>query len=55
MKTTTSALAAHLAGEVTTLATCWQITRCDAVVLGSTDHIRDLEIDGVIDRAAARL
>jgi hypothetical protein len=55
MKIISPELAEHLAGEVTTLATCWQITRCDAVVLGSTDHIRDLEIDGVIDRAAARL
>jgi hypothetical protein len=55
MKTISPELTAHLAGEVTTLATCWQIARCDRVVLGSTDHIRDLEIDGVIDRAAARL
>ncbi len=53
MKTATTELAAHLAGEVTTLATCWKITRRDAVVLGFTDHVRDLEIDGVLYRAAS--
>jgi hypothetical protein len=30
MKTVLPGLAQHLAGEVTTLATCWQITRRDA-------------------------
>jgi uncharacterized phage protein (TIGR02218 family) len=53
MKTVSTALAQHLAGEVTTLATCWQITRRDAVVLGSTDHIRDLEVDGLTYKAAS--
>ena len=53
MKTATSELAAHLVGEVTTLATCWKITRRDGVVLGFTDHIRDLDIDGVTYRAAS--
>jgi uncharacterized phage protein (TIGR02218 family) len=53
MKVITSALAQHLAGEVTTLATCWQITRRDGVVLGFTDHVRDLEVDGVTYRAAS--
>jgi uncharacterized phage protein (TIGR02218 family) len=52
MKTISSGLAAHLAGGVTTLATCWKITRRDDVILGFTDHIRDLEIDGVTYRAA---
>jgi uncharacterized phage protein (TIGR02218 family) len=53
MKTISSGLAAHLAGEVTTLATCWKITRRDGVVLGFTDYIRDLEIDAVTYRAAS--
>jgi uncharacterized phage protein (TIGR02218 family) len=53
VKTVSSALAQHLAGEVTTLATCWQITRRDGVVLGFTDHVRDLEVDGVTYRAAS--
>jgi uncharacterized phage protein (TIGR02218 family) len=53
MKTVSSALAQHLAGEVTTLATCWQITRRDGVVQGFTDHVRDLEVDGVTYKAAS--
>jgi uncharacterized phage protein (TIGR02218 family) len=52
-KTISSALAQHLAGEVTTLATCWQITRRDGVVLGFADHVRDLEVDGVTYNAAS--
>jgi uncharacterized phage protein (TIGR02218 family) len=52
-KTVSSALAQHLAGEVTTLATCWQITRRDSLVLGFTDHVRDLIVDGVTYRAAS--
>ena len=47
MKSTAPELAAHLACEVTTLATCWKITRRDDHVLGFTDHVRDLEVDGV--------
>ena len=47
-KTISTALAQHLAGEVTTLATCWKITRRDGIVLGFTDHVRDLQIDGVV-------
>jgi hypothetical protein len=35
MKAISTAHAQHLAGEVTTLATCWKITRRDGVVLGS--------------------
>jgi hypothetical protein len=53
MKTASAELAQHLAGEVTTLATCWQITRRDGVVLGFTDHVRDLIVDGVTYRAAS--
>ncbi len=52
-KTISSGLAQHLAGEVTTLATCWRITRRDGVVLGFTDHVRDLEVEGVTYRAAS--
>jgi hypothetical protein len=53
MKSISGALAQDLAGEVTTLATCWQITRRDGEVLGFTDHVRDLEVDGVTYRAAS--
>jgi uncharacterized phage protein (TIGR02218 family) len=41
------ALAAHLAGGATTLATCWTLTRRDGAVLGFTDHDRDISIGGV--------
>jgi hypothetical protein len=53
MKTISAGLAQHLAAEVTTLATCWRITRRDGVVLGFTDYIRDLEVDGVTYEAAS--
>ena len=46
MKSISSALAAHLAGEVTTLATCWQVTRKDGREFFFTDHDRDLAFDG---------
>lgn len=46
MKTVTGALETHLAGEATTLATCWQITRRDGVVMRFTDHDADLVLDG---------
>ncbi len=51
MKSTTFALAAHLAGDVTTLATCWRITRTDGVVFRFTDHDRDLVVDGEVYQA----
>ena len=47
MKSISGGLLAHLQGEVSTLATCWKITRKDAVVLGFTTHIEDLVIAGV--------
>ena len=53
MKTISTALAQPLAGEVTTLATCWKIFRRDRIVLGFTDHVRDLEVDGVTYKAAS--
>ena len=46
MKTISTALAAHLAGEVTTLATCWRIARTDGEVFRFTDHDRDLLVEG---------
>lgn len=39
-------LSSHLAQEVTTLATCWSITRKDGVTLYFTGHDRDLVMDG---------
>ena len=47
MKPASTALAAHLAGEVTTLATCWRLERADGWVRGFTDHDRELVVDGL--------
>ena len=44
MKTTSAGLAAHLAGAVTTLCSCWCITRRDGVILAVTDHDRPVQI-----------
>src|SRR5919106_5967163 len=64
MKTVSAALAQHLAGEVTTIITCWKITRRGGVVLDFTDYVRDLETYGSpikrqvatrVTRSAARL
>lgn len=52
MKDCSDALASHLAGEVTRLATLWRVTRTDEVVMGFTDHDRDLTLDGLTYRAA---
>jgi len=52
MKAVSTALAAHLAGEVTTLATCWRITRTDGVLFRFTDHDRILEVDGDVYEAS---
>lgn len=47
MKTIPEGLAARLAGETTTLATCWTVTRKDGAVFGFTDHDRAILLDGV--------
>jgi len=53
MKTISSGLAAHLAGEVTTLATCWKLTRTDGSIMGFTDHDQDIVVDAVSYVAAS--
>lgn len=53
MKTISDTLKASLFSEVTTLATCWKITRTDGAILGFTDHDADLAIDGVTFEAAS--
>ena len=53
MKTVLPALASHLAGAVTTLATCWRISRTDGAVFRFTDHDRDLVVDGEVYQASA--
>jgi hypothetical protein len=39
MKSISAALAQHLAGDVTTPATCWKIAQRDGVLLGFTNHM----------------
>lgn len=52
MKNLSSGLLNHLKSEVTTLATCWKVTRLDGQAFGFTDHVEDLVIDGVTYRAS---
>lgn len=51
MKQVSNALAAHLAGPVTTLATCWSITRRDGLNFAFTDHDQDILFEGATYRA----
>ncbi len=55
MKTIPPAMQAALDGGVTTFARCVKITRSDGLVLGFTEHDRDLAIGGVTYRAEAAL
>ena len=52
MKAVSASLATHLTGPVTTLTTCWRITRTDGVVFRFTDHDRDLAVDGEVYEAS---
>ncbi|SER19849.1 phage conserved hypothetical protein BR0599, partial [Faunimonas pinastri] len=53
MKTLPLGLQAHLDGGATTLCWCWKLVRTDGVVLGFTDHDRDLTVEGVTYAAAS--
>lgn len=55
MRALPPSLSAALATGATTLARCWRITRRDGLVLGFTDHDRDLVFDGVTHAAGAGL
>jgi uncharacterized phage protein (TIGR02218 family) len=44
MKSVSTALAAHAAGETTTFARLWKLTRRDGMVLRFTDHDRDITL-----------
>lgn len=52
MKQVSSGLAGHIAGEVTTLASCWKLTRRDTAVLGFTDHDQDIVFDSITYKAS---
>lgn len=51
MRTISVQLQNHLNGEITTLATCWKLTRTDGVTMGFTDHDADLPVGSVTYRA----
>lgn len=51
-RTTSVALAAHLAGRTTTLAWCWRIVRVDGTEFFFTAHDADLVVDGDTYEAA---
>lgn len=53
MKAIPAGLATHLAGEATTTCHAWRVTRRDGVVLGFTEHDRDLVFDGTSFLAAS--
>ncbi len=42
------ALLDHFAQDVTTVCTCWRLTRRDGVAFGFTDHDRALTVDGTL-------
>ena len=46
MKTISSNLLNHLNGELTTLATIWQLTRTDGEIFRFTDHDADIQFEG---------
>lgn len=52
MQQISSQMAAHLAAEVMTLATCWRVTRRDGISQYFTDHDEDVVVAG--DRYLAR-
>lgn len=47
MRDIPSALAAHIEAAATTLCHCWSLTRRDGLVLGFTDHDRELSFEGI--------
>lgn len=53
MRTIPAGLKTHLDGEATTLCNAWRVVRRDGVVLGFTDHDRDLDFDGLTYLAAS--
>ncbi len=52
MSTARDDLLAHMATGTTTVCQCWSVTRKDGLILGFTDHDRDLTFDSITFRAA---
>lgn len=55
MKTIDLDFQAHLDSGATSLCWCWRVVRTDGVVLGFTDHDRDLAFDDMVFEAASGL
>ena len=53
MRVLPAGMQAHLDTGATTLCKCWKLTRGDGLVLGFTDHDRNIEFDGVTFEAAS--
>lgn len=53
MRDIPAGLAAHLGQTSTTTCHAWRLTRTDGLVLGFTEHDRELEFDGTVFSAAA--
>lgn len=51
MKSASTGLSSHIGGNLTTLATCWKVTRKDGAVFGFTDFDKDLIVDSVTYQA----
>ena len=52
MRALPESLATHLEQTSTTTCHAWRLTRTDGLVLGFTEHDRDLEFDGTVFSAA---
>jgi uncharacterized phage protein (TIGR02218 family) len=48
MRVISPQLEAHFAGGMTTLATCWRITRMDTLEVGFTDHDQPITFDSLL-------
>ena len=46
-------MAARIESGAATLCHVWRLEQADGVVMGFTDHDRDLAVDGVVCRAAS--
>ncbi|MDC7788691.1 DUF2163 domain-containing protein [Rhodoplanes sp. TEM] len=55
MRAIPAALQQKLSSGVTTLCRCWVLKRRDGVVLGFTDHDRDIVLEGTVCRAGSGL
>jgi uncharacterized phage protein (TIGR02218 family) len=53
MKTISTELETHISGEVTSLATCWKLTRKDNTVFGFTSHDRDIVFESATYKASS--